>query len=127
MVKTKIICTLGPVSSNETVLRKMMLEGMDVARLNFSHGTHEQHDKNIRIIRELNKKYRRHIKILGDLEGYRVRIGNLKDQRPIELKKGNTISLTQSSAPLRVRYFEKHVGEGNIIPFDYEGPLGEIK
>ena len=105
MVKTKIICTLGPVSSNETVLRKMMLEGMDVARLNFSHGTHEQHDKNIRIIRELNKKYRRHIKILGDLEGYRVRIGNLKDQRPIELKKGNTISLTQSSGPLRGRHF----------------------
>ncbi|MFC1590303.1 pyruvate kinase, partial [Candidatus Omnitrophota bacterium] len=57
--KTKIICTLGPASSSATVIRKMMQKGMDCVRLNFSHGTHADHAKNIRIVRMLNKKYRR--------------------------------------------------------------------
>ena len=73
MVKTRIICTIGPASSNRTVLRKMMLAGMDVVRLNFSHGSHSEHSKCIRTIKELNKKYHRKIRILQDLEGYRIR------------------------------------------------------
>ena len=61
---------------------------MDVVRLNFSHGSHEEHKARLDIVRELNKKYRRHIKILQDLEGNRIRTGLLKDHQPFELKKG---------------------------------------
>src|SRR3990167_2449541 len=111
MVKTKIICTIGPASSNYSTLRKMMLAGMDVARLNFSHGNIAQHAKVINLVRTLNKKYSRHLKILGDLEGYRIRIGKLKKE--VVLKKRQTLLLS-SGAIL--------CGEGSI-PFDYEGPM----
>ncbi|MBM3249423.1 MAG: pyruvate kinase [Candidatus Omnitrophica bacterium] len=115
--KTKIICTIGPVSGNETVLRKMMLCGMDVARLNFSHGSHPEHLKRIEMIRKLNRKYRRRIRILQDLEGYRIRIGELKPESGIPLKKRQRLFLTR----------EKIVGDGAVIPFDYEGDLKAIK
>ena len=78
MPKTKIIATLGPASNNPTTIRKMMVDGLDVVRLNFSHGTHQGHQKCIDILRSLNKKYRRHIRILQDLEGPRIRIGRFK-------------------------------------------------
>jgi len=117
MVKTKIICTIGPASDSVTVLRNMMLAGMDAARLNFSHGTQAEHLHRINLIRELNKKYRRHVKILQDLEGYRVRIGKLKDSKPIELKKRQTVLLSNQVKP----------GDKGVIPFNYEGPLSDIK
>jgi pyruvate kinase len=117
MPKTKIICTLGPASDGAAVLLKMMRAGMDVVRLNFSHGKLEEHEEHIKTIRILNKKYRRHIRILGDLEGYRIRIGKLKGGKAIELKKRQEVWLTP----------ENIVGEGSLIPFDYTGPLGAIK
>jgi len=117
MPKTKIICTLGPASSDEKTLGKMILAGMDVARLNFSHGSLDAHSANIRSIRKLNKKLRSNIKIMGDLEGHRIRIGDLAGSRPIELKKRQTIWLTQ----------ERVAGEGAIIPFDYPNSLDVIK
>ncbi len=85
MPKTKIICTIGPASASPSVLRKMMLAGMDIARLNFSHGTHAGHAAFIDIIRTLNKKYRRHIRILQDLEGFRMRVGDFTDPEGIAL------------------------------------------
>lgn len=117
MIKTKIVCTLGPASSRAGVLRRMMLTGMDVARLNFSHGTLAEHAEKIRLIRMLNKKYRRHIRILGDLEGYRMRIGELKGRQPVEVKKRQVLWLTTESI----------VGEGSRIPFDWAGSLRSIK
>ena len=117
MVKTKIIATIGPVSSNPIALRKMMLAGMDVARLNFSHGSHIQQRYRIDLIRQLNKKYRRHIKILQDLEGYRIRIGRFKDKKTIELEKRQIILLTNKNI----------LADKNLIPFDYEGSLKSIK
>lgn len=95
----------------------MMRAGMDVVRLNFSHGTHEEHREKIRLIRSLNKKYRRHIRILGDLEGYRMRIGELKGRQPVEVKKRQVLWLTTESI----------VGEGVHIPFDWAGSLRPIK
>lgn len=115
MVKTKIICTIGPASDKVTVLRNMIIAGMDVARLNFSHGSHTQHSQRINLIRQLNRKYRRHMKILQDLEGFRIRVGKFKNT--IELKKRQKISLTNSDM----------LGELNIIPFDYKGDLKDIK
>ncbi|MDP2940068.1 MAG: pyruvate kinase [Candidatus Omnitrophota bacterium] len=117
MVKTKIICTLGPASSSETTIRKMMLVGMDVARLNFSHGTHQEQFKRIEIIRRLNKKYRRDIKILQDLEGFRIRVGRFKNHATILLKKRQIFYLTQE-------FIE---GNENIVSFDYEGAVSDIK
>lgn len=118
MYKTKIICTIGPASEDVTVLRKMMLAGMDVARLNFSHSTHRQHKCRIDLIRELNRKYRRHIRILQDLEGYRIRIGRFKERKEIVLKKRQIILLTNRKDVL---------GDERIIPFDYEAALSDIK
>ena len=117
MSKVKIICTLGPASAKSGMLARMMRAGMDVVRLNFSHGTLEEHLKRIRTVRALNKKYRRHIRILGDLEGYRIRIGRLKGGLPLELKKGQEVRFT----PLDV------AGERGLIPFDYTGPLAVVK
>ncbi|MDD3375112.1 MAG: pyruvate kinase [Candidatus Omnitrophica bacterium] len=118
-VKTQIICTLGPSSESAAVLRKMILAGMDVARLNFSHGTHKDHLEKMKLIRSLNSKYRRHIKILQDLEGFRIRIGSLKNfaSRCVPLKKNQIVYLTNDES-----YHSK-----SAIPFDYDGSLKDIK
>ncbi len=115
MAKTKIICTVGPASGNYSELRKMMIYGMDVVRLNFSHGSHEDHLKMINLIRKLNGKYKRSIKILGDLEGYRIRIGKLKE--PVVLKKNQTLWLTNKNI----------LGCDETVSFDYEGPFEKFK
>ncbi len=115
MVKTKIICTIGPASSSETVLRKMIRAGMDVGRLNFSHGKPQELLHRISLIRLLNAKYRRRIKLLGDLQGHRIRVGDLVE--PVELKKRQIVWLTQ----------QKVKGTREKIPFDYQGPLRTIK
>jgi pyruvate kinase len=117
MPKTKIICTIGPSSGNLTILRKMMIVGMDVARLNFSHGSVPEHGKRIGMIRRLNRKYGRQIKILQDLEGHRIRIGRFKGRRCTELKKRQLVILTNE---------QESTGK-NIIPFDYEEDLRDIK
>jgi len=117
MPRTKIICTLGPASDKANILLKMMAAGMDVVRLNFSHGNLDNHLQLIKLVRELNKKYRRNVKILGDLEGYRIRVGRLKGGKPVEVKKKQIIWLSQ----------EDIVGGREAIPFDYKGPLGQIK
>jgi len=117
MRKTKIICTLGPSSGNTTILRNMMLSGMDTARLNFSHGSHEMHRQYINFVRRLNKTSRHKIKILQDLEGYRIRIGKFKNnKKTVALKKGHEVALTNK---------EKFYTTG-MIPFDYEGSLQDI-
>jgi len=115
MVRAKIICTLGPSSSSELIIRKMMLAGMDVGRLNFSHGKPQELLHRVGLIRLLNKKYRRRIRLLGDLQGHRIRIGKLA--APVELKKRKTFWLTQ----------QKITGVHDNIPFDYQGPLRDIK
>ena len=119
MVKTKIICTLGPSSENITTLRNMILAGMDVARLNFSHGSHKEHMARIDLIRTLNKKYKRRIKILQDLEGYRIRIGEFKgrNKKFMELKKRQKVYLTN----------QNDIDGNNTIPFDYDGSLSDLK
>lgn len=117
MPKAKIVCTLGPASNNVTVIRKMMQAGMDVVRLNFSHGSYKEQKAALGIVRQLNKKYRRGIKILGDLEGNRIRIGQFINHQPIELKKRQMIWLTQKEA----------LGDSALIPFDYQGELSDIK
>jgi pyruvate kinase len=80
-----IICTLGPASSQMEIIAAMAASGMGIARMNFSHGTHQQHQKVINTVRSVNEKYGYTIKVLQDLEGFRIRIGRLK--QPIMLEK----------------------------------------
>ena len=80
---TKIVCTIGPASSSPDVIRRLMLAGMNVARLNFSHGKHEDHARTVETIRGLAEELHKPIAILGDLQGPRIRIGMLKEPRAI--------------------------------------------
>src|SRR5271165_623659 len=93
MRRAKIVCTLGPASLEPTVLEKLLAGGMDVARLNFSHGTHEQHAKTISMLRAASLKVRKGVGILGDLQGPKIRTGKLRDGS-IELTPGATLTIT---------------------------------
>ena len=115
MPKTKIIATLGPASADYSVLRKMFTAGLDVVRLNFSHGSHHQHLDLIKLVRLLNEKYRRHIRIMQDLEGFRVRIGRLGGKSRL-LKNRTIVWLTN----------EADAEGAKTIPFDYQGDLTRI-
>ena len=117
MPKTKIIATLGPVSNNYTVLRKMFTAGLDVVRLNFSHGSHKQHLNLIELVRGLNRKYRRHIRIMQDLEGLRIRVGRFKGAKTRLLKNRTVVWLSNEAEACGPR----------TIPFDYKGDLGRLK
>ena len=79
MRKTKVICTIGPASENEEVLTRMMQAGMNVARLNFSHGSHEEHQKKIDLIKSVREKLGLPIPIMLDTKGPEYRIRTFKD------------------------------------------------
>ncbi|HNS53980.1 MAG TPA: pyruvate kinase [Syntrophales bacterium] len=91
--KTKIICTIGPASESLEVLEKMIRAGMDVARLNFSHGDYERHRRVIGNVRAAARAAGRRVAILGDLPGPKIRIGKL-DREPVELHAGRPFTLT---------------------------------
>ncbi|MEK6615135.1 MAG: pyruvate kinase, partial [Bacteroidota bacterium] len=91
--KTKIIATVGPASSSEKILEKMIKGGVDIFRINFSHGSYEDVKKVIAAIRKLNKKLNTNIGILADLQGPKIRIGKVKNNS-VYLKEGKIISFT---------------------------------
>ncbi len=90
--RAKIICTIGPASSDSRVLFGLINEGMDIARLNFSHGSHAFHRGLIRTIREGIKKYGRPVTILQDLQGIKIRVGLIRDGAA-ELRKGSEVRI----------------------------------
>ncbi|PYX10736.1 MAG: pyruvate kinase [Acidobacteria bacterium] len=92
--RAKIICTIGPACNSEAMLRELMRLGMDVARLNFSHGTHAEHARNIARLRRVARLERRSICILQDLQGPKIRTGSLKGHEPVTLKTGSRITIT---------------------------------
>ena len=91
MRKTKIICTIGPASENEEVLTKMFEAGMNVARLNFSHGSHEEHQKKIDLIKRVREKMNLPIAIMLDTKGPEYRIRSFKNGK-VTLKEGDTFT-----------------------------------
>ena len=93
MLKTKIVCTIGPATNSPKMIEKMILSGMNVARLNFSHGTHEDHKKTIEYIKAAREKLGRPVAILLDTKGPEVRIGKFKEGVAY-LENGNTFTLT---------------------------------
>ena len=82
--RTKVVCTLGPATSTAEAIDSLIESGLNVARINFSHGTHEQHARTIAIVRELASKRECPIAILGDLQGPRIRIGDLHAPREVD-------------------------------------------
>lgn len=93
MKKTKIICTLGPASSNNKVLEQLIMAGMNIARLNFSHGSHEEHAMRIRLLREASAKVGKPVGILADIQGPKIRTGVLLNE-PLVLNEGDRIYLS---------------------------------
>ncbi|MFP2924391.1 pyruvate kinase [Pyxidicoccus sp. 3LG] len=93
MRRAKIVCTLGPASQSQEMLEALLENGMDVARLNFSHGSHEQHAENIAKLRAASLKVRKAVGILGDLQGPKIRTGRFV-KGSTELKEGGTFHIT---------------------------------
>lgn len=79
--RTKIVATLGPASDNTTVIEQLILAGMDVARLNFSHGSADDHRKKAQLVRQLAAKHQRYVALMGDLQGPKIRIARFKNKR----------------------------------------------
>ena len=92
--KAKIICTIGPASDSEETLTAMINSGMDVARINFSHGSHEYYSEVINRIRRVAARSGKPVAILQDLQGPRLRIGTLTDGHPVELIEGDQLVIT---------------------------------
>jgi len=92
--RAKIIATIGPTSNHEAALRDLLRLGMDVARLNFSHGTHEDHTRNIERIRRATRSEGRTVCILQDLQGPKIRTGRLKGHEPVLLEPGARVTIT---------------------------------
>ena len=96
--QTKIVATIGPTSSSKEMIRALFLAGVDVFRLNFSHGQQEEHAARLATIRELEAEYGRPIAVLADLQGPKLRIGSFVEGQ-IKLEEGQTIRLDLNDAP----------------------------
>lgn len=119
--KTKIVCTIGPASRSEAVLEGLLRNGMNVARLNFAHGTFESHKEVIKRIRAVAAKLNRPCMILGDLPGSKIRVGKLQKD-PLLLEKGDSVTLTTKPAsasetdiPVSYERLTESVSAGSII------------
>jgi len=97
--KAKIICTIGPACGSEEMVRDLLRCGMDVARLNFSHGTHEDHQQRIAMLRRVAAEQGRTICILQDLQGPKIRTGKLEGRKAILLEAGKQITITPRDLP----------------------------
>lgn len=93
MKKTKIVCTIGPATESEEVIRQLMLEGMNVCRLNFSHGNHEEHLAKIKTIKKVRRELGLPVSIALDTKGPEIRLGRFKDG-PIDIAAGDRLTLT---------------------------------
>ncbi|HOJ52315.1 MAG TPA: pyruvate kinase [Syntrophales bacterium] len=116
MRKTKIICTLGPASETADVIEELIKGGMDVARLNFSHGTHADHGEKIRTVRNLSEKIGKPVAVLQDLAGPKLRIGEVPEAG-IELFPGDRFVLTT----------EEKVGSGEGVSVSYDRLVEDVR
>jgi len=116
MKKTKIIATMGPASNGKETLKKMFQEGVNVCRLNFSHGSHEVHAATIKTIRELNDETGLNVAILADLQGPKIRTGNMKDNA-MELIPGEILTIVT----------DEILGENNSFSINYTQLPQDVK
>src|SRR5713226_2652873 len=93
---SKIVCTIGPATRSPHMIRRLLEAGMDVARLNFSHGTHQEHAHSIAMLRDAAIEHEKPIAILADLQGPKIRTGPLAGSRPVQLRAGQRFVITTS-------------------------------
>ncbi len=115
--RTKIVCTMGPATEDDDVLRSLMENGMNVARFNFSHGSHEYHRKNIERVRRISKELKMHVAILLDTKGPEIRTGELVDHKPVTLVAGSRIVLTTNNM----------LGSAECVSVSYEGLPSDVE
>lgn len=115
--RTKIIATLGPATDAPGMVERLIEAGVDVVRLNFSHGTHEQHGRRIHEVRRVSKKLNRPVAVLLDLQGPKIRTGLLEGGRPIKIKKGDELVLTS----------RRVMGKGNVVPVTFAGLIHAVE
>lgn len=113
--RTKIICTLGPSTDSKDRIRELINAGANVFRLNFSHGNHEEHGRHISIIRDLEREFGRRFAIIQDLQGPKIRVGELSEG--VELVNGGKVILTTDQV----------IGTGNTIPVTYPELPSDVK
>ena len=114
--RTKIVCTIGPSCNTEEGIKNLLLHGMNVARVNFSHGSHELHERTIGFIRKAARDHNYSIPVLMDLQGPKIRVGQMKEGGQL-LKDGSTITITP----------EEVEGTTEIIPIDYKKLVEEAE
>jgi pyruvate kinase len=97
--RTKIVCTIGPATSSPEMIARLIDAGMDVARLNFSHGTHDEHAQVIAAVRDASQRLEKPVAILQDLQGPKIRTGPLAGHQPVLLNDGATVVITTRDVP----------------------------
>ncbi|MDB8709771.1 pyruvate kinase [Mediterraneibacter gnavus] len=117
MKKTKVVCTMGPNTNDKEVMRKLIQNGMDVARFNFSHGDHEEQKFRMDLLKELREEEHAHTAILLDTKGPEIRTGLLKDGKKVTLQEGNTFVLTM----------EDIVGDDTKVSLSYKGLTEDVQ
>jgi pyruvate kinase len=116
MRKTKIVCTIGPTSESEETLRNLIEAGMNAARLNFSHGTYEEHGKRIESVKKIRQELKRHTAIILDTKGPEIRIKKFKDGK-IELSEGQQFTITTDDI----------AGDSSIVSVTYDKLHEDVK
>jgi pyruvate kinase len=116
MKKTKIVATIGPVSSSKEVLRAMILQGLDVVRLNFSHGAHDDHKKVIDFVREIDAELGTNTSLLADLQGPKLRVGEMENGS-VNLEVGKKIKITTV----------KQIGTADVLYTVYKEFAADVK
>jgi pyruvate kinase len=122
MLRTKLVCTLGPASSSPDIIHSMVEQGMDMARINMSHGSHEGHRKAAEAVRAAAEKVRRPVAILVDLAGPKIRVGDLDE--PMELERGETVVMAPMASakpgeiPTNYAPLAEEIDEGKSVLLD---------
>lgn len=115
--RAKIVATLGPATDIPTVLEKMITAGMDVARFNFSHGTHADHKRRLQMVRRISKKLKKPVAVLLDLQGPKIRTGLLQNHKLVHLIKNNKFHITTKNK----------MGDANIVSTTYAHLPHDVK
>ncbi|MCK0113821.1 pyruvate kinase [Ornithinimicrobium sp. F0845] len=116
MRRAKIVCTLGPATESYEEIRALVGAGMDVARMNMSHGTHEDHDRRYHMVRQAGDEMEHAVAVLADLQGPKIRTGTFA-AGPIELAPGDTFTITVRDVP----------GDKDIVGTTYDGLAGDVQ
>lgn len=117
MKKTKIVCTMGPSTDDEEIMRKLVQNGMDIARFNFSHGDHEEQKKRMDMLKKIRAEEKKPVAILLDTKGPEIRTGLLKDGRKVTLRTGETFVLSA----------EGDAGDEHGVSITYAGLVEDVQ